>query len=45
MDIYGFDFGMSRDGRIVVFEVNAAMALGLEFDFENIDIANRLPMS
>ncbi len=33
LDIYGFDFGMSRDGRIVVFEVNAAMALGLEFDF------------
>ena len=34
LDIYGFDFGISRDGRIVVFEVNAAMALGLEFDFK-----------
>lgn len=26
LDVYGIDFGIDRDGRIVVFEVNAAMA-------------------
>jgi Tfp pilus assembly protein PilF len=33
LDIYGIDFGFARDGRIVVYEVNAAMALALDTDF------------
>lgn len=27
LDIYGIDFGFRKDGRIVIFEVNAAMAI------------------
>lgn len=27
LDIYGIDFGFRKDGRLVVFEVNAAMAI------------------
>lgn len=34
LDIYGFDFGFDRDGRIIVFEINAAMALSLDANFE-----------
>jgi len=29
LDIYGFDFGYRRDGRVIVFEVNSAMGLSL----------------
>ncbi|MCG8542698.1 MAG: hypothetical protein MJE12_00680, partial [Alphaproteobacteria bacterium] len=36
LDIYGFDYGFRRDGRIVVFEINAAMGLGLEPFLANI---------
>jgi hypothetical protein len=41
LDIYGIDFGFARDGRIVVFEINAAMALGLDTDFRKYP--NRKP--
>lgn len=36
LDIYGFDFGFRRDGRLVVFEINAAMGLGLAPDLSTI---------
>lgn len=29
LDIYGFDFGYRRDGRVIVYEVNSAMGLSL----------------
>ncbi len=29
LDIYGFDFGFRRDGRVVVYEINASMGLSL----------------
>lgn len=29
LDIYGIDFGFRRDGRVVVFEINAAMGMSL----------------
>lgn len=29
LEIYGFDFGFRRDGRVVIYEINAAMALSL----------------
>jgi hypothetical protein len=42
LDIYGIDFGFRRaDGRIVVYEINAAMALSLDIDFEKYP--NRKP--
>lgn len=42
LDIYGFDFGFRReDGRIVIYEINAAMALSLDIDFEKYP--NRKP--
>lgn len=34
LDIYGFDFGFCRDGRIVVFEVNAAMSFSFGEDYD-----------
>lgn len=33
LDIFGFDFGFRKDGRIIVFEVNAGMELGFDVDF------------
>ncbi|MEM9684543.1 MAG: hypothetical protein AAF942_14820, partial [Pseudomonadota bacterium] len=30
LDIYGFDFGFLKNGRLIVFEVNAAMSMGLD---------------
>ena len=32
LEIYGIDFGFRRDGRIIIFEVNAAMALAFDAD-------------
>lgn len=32
LDIYGFDFGFRRDGRAIVYEINAAMGLSLAGD-------------